>query len=319
MKINIGIVGYGNLGKAVEQIVLSRNDCNLVAIFSRRLVKSQYNTTIENYENLSFYKNKIDIMLLCGGSFNDLEKQSRETLLYFDCINTFDNHTKIASEYKQLNSLAKKAKHRLIMSCGWDPGLFSIIRSLFYAYSNNPPSVFWGKGISMGHSDAIRKTYNVFDAIEFTIPNKSAIKLARKGRLNEDEILHFRDCFVVAEKKYHKTIENQIKNIPHYFKGQPTKVTFVSNEELLNLKSKFSHKGEIISNFKTLDGSKCNLNFKLDIESNPSFTATIMVRYIDAIINLKVNNKSGAFTPLDIPVSYLFKSDFHDKIIEKLC
>ena len=319
MKTNIGIIGYGNLGKAVEQILLSRNDCNLVAIFSRRIVKSQFNTTIESYENISFYKEKIDIMMLCGGSFGDLEKQTSDALLYFDCINTFDNHKKLSSEYKRLDKLAKTTKHRLIMSCGWDPGIFSIIRSLFYSVSSIPPSVFWGKGISMGHSDAVRRIENVSDGIEFTIPNTESIKLAKKGMLTGDEVLHFRKCFVVAEKKYHKRVEKQIKNIPDYFKGQPTTVDFVSNIELLKLKSKMSHKGEIISTFSAFDNSKCFLNFKLKVESNPSFTATIMSRYIDAIVNLKNQNKVGAFTPIDIPICYLFKESSHDKIIKEFC
>ena len=319
MKIRIGIVGYGNLGKAVEQIILSRHDCNLVAVFSRRIVKSKFNSNIECYENISYYKDKIDIMLLCGGSFSDLEKQTTDSLLYFDCINTFDNHKKLLGEYERLDKLAKTTNHRLIMSCGWDPGIFSIIRTLFYSISNVPPSVFWGKGISMGHSDAIRKVNHVIDGVEFTIPNKSAVKLAKIGKLSDDEIMHFRECFVVAEKKFHKCIEKNIKNIPDYFKGQPTKVEFVSGSELLKLKSKMMHKGEIISKFSTFDGSKCLLNFKLKIDSNPAFTATIMTKYIDAIINLKTKNNIGAFTPLDIPISYLFKENNHNKILEKFC
>lgn len=319
MKVNIGIIGYGNLGKAVEQIILSRNDLNLVAVFSRRLIKSKFNTLIESYENISLYKDKIDIMLLCGGSFSDIEKQTSDTILYFDCINTFDNHKKLLAEYERLGKLAKTTKHRLIMACGWDPGIFSIIRTMCYAFSNTKPVVFWGKGISMGHSDAIRRTNHVLDAIEFTLPNKSALKLARKGKLSGDEVLHLRECFVVADKKYHKVIEKHIKSIPDYFKGQPTSVNFVSSEELLKLKSKFSHRGEIISYFETIDGSKCSFSFKLKTSSNPSLTATIMTKYIDAILNLKHKNLVGAFSPLDIPISFLFKPENQHNIIEKLC
>ena len=182
MKINIGIVGYGNLGKAVEQIILSRSDLNLVAVFSHRIIKSKFNSLIESYENISLYKDKIDIMMLCGGSFNEIEKQTSDSLLYFDCINTFDNHKKILTEYQRLDLLAKTTNHRLVMSCGWDPGVFSIIRSLFFAISNEKPIVFWGKGISMGHSNAIRKIKNVSDGIEFTIPNQNSVKLARYGK-----------------------------------------------------------------------------------------------------------------------------------------
>lgn len=319
MKINIGIVGYGNLGKATEQLILSKNEYNLVAIFSRRVVKSRFNTLIESYENISLYKNKIDIMLLCGGSFDDLEKQTSDALVYFDSINTFDNHKKIPSEFERLDKLAKTTGHRLIMSCGWDPGLFSIFRSLFFSLSHTKPVVFWGKGISMGHSDAVRKVRNVIDGIEFTIPNSKAQKLAKNNKLTGEEILHFRECFVVADKKYHKTISERIKNIPDYFKGQPTTVEFVKSEELLKLKSKMSHKGEIISHFKGLDGSKNQLTFKLKTTSNPTLTATILTSFIEALINLKNEKKFGAFTPLDIPVSYLFKPEYHTKLLENLC
>ena len=319
MKINVGIVGYGNLGKAVEQIILSRNDLNLVAVFSRRLIKSKFNTLIESYENISLYKDKIDIMMLCGGSFGDLDKQTTDALLYFDCINTFDNHKKLLGEYKRLDNLAKSTKHRLIMACGWDPGVFSIIRAMCYAFSSSKPVVFWGKGISMGHSEAIRQTKNVLDGIEFTVPNKTALKLARLGKLSCEESLHTRDCYVLANKRYHKVIENNIKNIPDYFRGQVVNVNFVSSEELLKLRSKLSHKGEIISNFKTIDGSRCEFNFKLKTSSNPSLTATIMTKYIDAISNLKKLRQNGAFTPMDIPVSFLFKPENYSKIINELC
>ena len=319
MKINIGIIGYGNLGKATEQIILSKHEYNLVAIFSRRVVKSKFNTLIESYENISLYKNKIDVMLLCGGSFDDLEKQTSDALLYFDCINTFDNHKKIPTEFERLDGLAKQTKHRLIMSCGWDPGIFSIIRSLFYSLSHTKPFVFWGKGISMGHSDAVRKVQNVIDGIEFTIPNKNFVKNARNEKISNDEIMHFRKCFVVADKKHHKTISEKIKNIPDYFKGQPTTVEFIDSEELLKLKSKMSHKGEIISNFKNIDNSKNQLIFKLKTSSNPSLTATILTTYIKAITNLKQEKKIGCFTPLDIPVSFLFDKNYYKKLLETLC
>lgn len=319
MKINIGIVGYGNLGKSLEQIILARNDCNLVAIFSRREVKSNYNSTIESYENIMSYKSKIDIMLLCGGSYSDLEKQSSEVLMAFDCINSFDTHKKIANELDRLDKLAKTSNHRLIMACGWDPGIFSNIRAMCYSLSNQTPFVFWGKGISMGHSDAIRKVKHVLDGVEITLPNTLALKQARLGKLNGNECLHFRECYVVADKKYHSFIENSIKNIPDYFKGQPTAVNFVSREKMLKLHSSLSHSGEIISKFKTIHGSKCLLNFKLKTSSNPDFTATIMASYIDAIINLKKYKLCGAFTPLDIPMMFLFKQSTRRKIIESLC
>ena len=319
MKLNIGIVGYGNLGKAIEQVILSNHNYNLVAIFSRRTVKSKFNTLIENYENIILYQDKIDIMLLCGSSFGDLEKQSENVVQYFDCINSFDNHKKLEEELEKLDKIAKDSGHRIIMSCGWDPGLFSNIRALFYAISNEPPSVFWGKGISMGHSAAIRRIPNVLDGIEFTIPNRQAVLKARSGKLSGTEQLHFRECFVVADKRYHKTICKKIKNIPDYFKGQTTNVNFVDSAELFKLKSKMSHKGEVIANFKTIHGSKCYLNLKLKTASNPNLTASIMARYICAIKNLKRENKIGAFTCLDIPFIDLFDHEKRKNIIKRLC
>lgn len=319
MKINIGIIGYGNLGKAVEQTILSRNDCNLVAIFSRRTIKSKFNTIVDSLENLAQYVGKIDIMLLCGGSFGDLEKQTTDAILNFDCINTFDNHKKIVSELDRLNILARQSKHILIMSSGWDPGIFSCVRAMCYSLSKTKPDVFWGKGISMGHSEAIRKTDHVYDGLEFTIPNTLAMKLAKQGKLNENECFHFRQCYVVADKKFHKTITERILNIPDYFKGQPTKIDFISQSELINLRSKLSHKGEIISKFETVHGSKCLIDFKLKMDSNPNLTATIMSSFIDAVINLREKNYFGAFSPLDIPAIFLFKKGMRKKIIETLC
>ncbi len=319
MSINVGIIGYGNLGKALEQVLLSRNDCNLIAIFSRRVVKSSFNTLIESYENIALYRDKIDIMMLCGGSFGDLETQTSDALLYFDCVNSYDNHKLLGLELQKLDKLAKASQHRLIMSCGWDPGLFSTLRCLIFAISNTKPYVFWGKGISMGHSEAIRKVPNVIDAIQFTIPNRKAIHLAKLGTLPDNEFKHFRECFVVANKQHQKKIEKQIKNIPNYFKGQATSVSFISQEQLLKLRCKMAHQGEIISKFKTIHGSNCQLNFKLKMDSNPNLTATIMSCYINAIINLKENKKTGAFTPLDIPPIYHFKSESRNKIIDALC
>lgn len=319
MSINVGIIGYGNLGKALEQVILSKNNCRLVAIFSRRLVKSQFNTLIESYENISLYKNKIDLMFLCGGSSSDVDEQTRNTLLNFDCINSFDTHKKIASELEILDKIAKNSNHRLIMSCGWDPGLFSNIRATLLSLAGKKPDVFWGKGISMGHSEVIRKINNVQDAVQFTIPNKEAIKLAKQSRLIGDESLHFRECFVVADKNHHKKIERQIKNIPNYFKDQQTRVNFVTREKLLTLRNKLTHQGQVISKFNTIHGTNCYFYLKLKMDSNPNLTATILASYINAIINLKEKKISGAFTPLDIPTIYHFKPSSRMKIIKNIC
>lgn len=319
MKINVGIVGYGNLGKSVEQIVLSQQNLNLVAIFSRRLIKSKYNTKVEFYDEFKSYKNKIDIMLLCGGSKSDLEFQTPEVFEYFDVINTFDTHAKIFNEYKKLNALSQKTNHRAIICCGWDPGIFSIIRGLFLAISKQNSYTFWGKGVSMGHSDAIRRVPFVDDGVQFTVPILSAIKKARSGTLEKDEPMHERICFVSANQIYHKQIETDIKNIPNYFKGQPTKVNFVPAIKVMKLKSNMRHKGFIINNFKTKSGTNCKMEFSVSMKSNPDFTASIMVAYINAVINLKQSNTIGAFTNLDIPISFLFEKREFESLLKTIC
>jgi len=319
MKLNIGIIGYGNLGKSVEQTILSKNEYNLIAIFSRRTIKSRFNTVIEPVENIPKYKSAIDIMILCGGSKNDISNQTAEALKYFDCINAFDTHSKIYSELNKLNNLAKKTNHRLIMCTGWDPGVFSVIRSYIYAISKTKPITFWGKGISMGHSDAIRQVAGVKDAVQFTIPNPNAIRLVKKNMIDSNLPLHFRDCYVVCDRQKQKQIERSIRDMPNYFKGQPTSVTYVSHNTLLSLKKKMRHKGQIISTFKTIQGSKITAEFKLSMESNSNLTASIMCAYLKAICNLKQSKTTGAFTCLDIPISMLFFKEELQKIITELC
>ena len=313
MKIRIGIVGYGNLGKAVECEVLKNSNYKLVAIFSRRLVASAFGTTVEPYENYVNYKNKIDVMLLCGGSKNDLEPQTQDIAQHFDCINTFDTHAKITKHLQNIDNIAKESRHLAIISCGWDPGLFSIIRAMFFKFSNQAPLTFWGKGISMGHSDAIRQIHEVDDGVQFTIPNPEALKLAKKNQLTTQTPKHFRECFVVTSSKNKSQIENSIKNIPNYFLGQPTTVNFVTPQELFKLKSKMSHKGHIIAN--SFDG--ISLEFKVKMKSNPIFTARVMTAYVQAITNLKQREYFGAFTPLDVPISYLFND--RQEFIKNFC
>ncbi len=317
MKTRIGIVGYGNLGKAAEQEILKNHQLKLVAIFSRRNIKSKFNTIIEPIENYTQYKNKIDIILLCGSSKSDIFEQSNIFANHFDTINTFDTHQKIKDLQSSVNKVCKTSNTRCIMCCGWDPGLFSVIRGLFLAISNNKPLTFWGKGISMGHSDAIRTVNNVIDGVEFTIPNNEAKKLALAGKNIENLNLHYRDCYVLAEKNHNKIIKD-IKNIPNYFKGQPTNITFVSDEKLLKLKNNLSHKGSVISAFD-ISGHKNKLSMSVEMHSNPAFTARIMITYINAIINLKKDKKSGAFTPLDIPITYLFKSGNNENLLSTIC
>ena len=317
MKIRIGIVGYGNLGKAVEEELLKNSRFKLVAIFSRRTVISKFETPIEPYQNFKLFNNKIDVMLLCGGSLQDLEPQTEQITEYFDCINSFDNHLKISNHLETINQIATKSRHHAIVSCGWDPGLFSNMRALFYKILSAEPHTFWGKGISMGHSDAIRQIEGVDDGVQFTIPNKEAIKLVKHNKFDTQIPKHFRECFVFTTNGNKSEIENNIKLLPNYFKGQPTTVEFVSQDRLLKLKSKIFHSGEVVGVGTALNSSKFVLNFKAKMSSNPIFTAKIMVAYIDAILKLKQTKSYGAFTVLDIPISYLFPDQ--KQLINKFC
>lgn len=316
MKINVGIVGYGNLGRAIEKEILKNKNFNLVAIFSRRVVSSNFNSLVEPYENHILYKHKIDIMFLCGGSLSDIESQAPEITKHFNTINSFDTHSKIKQLQETLNKIATKTNHISIISCGWDPGIFSNIRALMYAVSGETPITFWGKGISMGHSDAIRRVNGVDDGVQFTVPNKQAIALAKKGILSNDVPLHFRECFIVSHDTNKSAIEKNIKNIPNYFKNQPTTVAFVNVEQLLKLKKKLYHKGEIICSFGT--EFKSRFEFKVQMQSNPNFTAKIMLCYAKAVINLKKRKINGGFTPLDIPFNFLFL-DNEKNTLNRLC
>lgn len=318
MKVNVGIVGYGNLGKSVEKEILKNKEFKLVAIFSRRTVTSPFSTPVCTYDEYKNFKNKIDVMLLCGGSKSDIEEQAPEICKYFDTINTFDTHSKIALLKTNLNQIAKANNKRSIISVGWDPGLFSIIRSIFFAFSGKMPTTFWGKGMSLGHSDAIRRVNGVEDGVQFTVPCSEAITLAKRGKDLTSISLHSRDCYVVAEKN-HKNIENQIKNIPNYFLGQPTNVTFVSRDTLNRLKRDFSHKGLIISRNFSAGKPEISMDFSVKMKSNPDFTAKIMCAYIHAVVNLKQENKTGSFTALDIPISYLFSPSNKDNLLSSLC
>lgn len=318
-KINIGIVGYGNLGKSVEKTIISSKNMNLVAIFSRREINSPFATKTEAYHKFKEYIGKIDVMLLCGGSKSDLEIQTPEVAEYFDVINTFDTHAKISKELKTLDAIAKKHKRRVLISCGWDPGLFSVMRALFLAIGKCQPITFWGRGISMGHSDAIRRVANVKDGVQFTIPNAKAMRLARLGHLPTDMPLHFRECFVCCESSSEKRVEKEIKDIPNYFKGQPTTIDFVDEKTIKKLKKKMGHKGEIIGSFTTACGTKCSMNFSVKMASNPDFTAAIMCAYVNAIVSLKERGQTGAFTNLDIAPNDLFVQREKRMLLEKFC
>lgn len=302
-KIKIGIVGYGGLGHAVEQEAQNRGDVKLVAIFSRREVESPFGTAVLKPEKISEFKNKIDVLILCGGSQNDMLIDAPRYLKEFNIINTFDTHKLVPREYEKLNKIAVANEKTGLICAGWDPGLFSVLRAMLAPISDDTPVCFYGKGISLGHSQAVKRINCVKDAISFTFPDKNALKNAKSG-VKGVKSASIRKVFVVADENY-DAITNQILNMPNYFKGEKTEVTFVSEKELARLKTA-AHCGEIVS-VKKEAGYKHFFNFKLKTTSNARLTAKIVLAYAAVFDRLEKRFGNRVITPLHIPPIMLLR------------
>lgn len=317
-KIKIGICGYGNLGKGVELALNNNEDMELVAIFTRRSpqdIKTIYkNTKIYSIDEVNKYKDKIDVMIMCGGSKTDLPIQSVEFSKNFNIIDSFDNHEEIPTHFNEINKLAKQNNKLALISCGWDPGLFSLMRVLFEAILPNGINyVFYGKGLSQGHSDAIRTIKGVKKAVQYTVPYTDSIEKVRKGtmpRFKSIKEMMWRDCYVVLEEKADKDkILKEIKQMPNYFAPYNTKVHFISEEEFDQNHTNMSHGGFVLRNGKTNQNNHI-IEFSLNLDSNPEFTASVLVAYARAIYKLKNQGKVGALTVLDIPFGYLLNKNY---------
>ena len=295
-KIRVAIVGYGNLGKAMENLLLKQSDYNLIGIFSRRKIKSKFNTPCYDMLAINNFKSKVDIMILCGGSDSDLLKQTPEILQNFNVINTFDTHKLIKQEKKKLDIIAKENQHYAIICCGWDPGLFSQIRILFDAISRQNSFTFWGKGVSMGHSNAVKKVLNVENAVAYTIPNEKSLK--------KQQPTHFRKLFVVAKSEYKKQIKNDILSNKNYFSDYPVTIKFISKKCFEKHHRLRPHAGKIVNHFN-IDNFKNSLNFDVKMQDNASFTAAIVIAYLKTFEKLKENFGFGTYTLPEIPISYL--------------
>lgn len=311
--IKVGILGYGNLGKGVELALIQNTDMELVAIFTRRnpdTIKTFTNAKVISVEEIEKWKDKIDIMILCGGSKTDLPVQGPKYAKLFNTIDSFDTHANIPEYFEQVDKSAKEGGNVSIISVGWDPGLFSLNR----LYSESVLSAgntytFWGRGVSQGHSDAIRRIKGVKNAIQYTIPKEEAINSVKNGNnptlTTKDK--HLRECFVVLEDGIDKDkVEKEIKEMPNYFFDYDTIVHFVSDEEFLKKHTKMSHGGFIIrSGYTGIDNNKQIIEYSLKLESNPEFTASILTAYARAAYKLSKENIVGAKTVFDIPVSKL--------------
>ncbi len=316
--IKVGIVGYGNLGKGVNLAVDSAPDLELVGIFTRRnpeTVKPLTDVKVYSFDDMKNFKGVIDVMIVCGGSATDLPEMTGKILKDFNTVDSFDTHAKIPEYFQKLDAIAKESGKIGAISIGWDPGLFSIARMLFGAVlPNGNDYTFWGKGVSQGHSDAIRRIKGVKNAIQYTVPIESALDSVRKGENPDLKTCdkHLRECFVVVEEGADKErIEKEIKEMPNYFKDYNVVVNFISEEELQEKHSKLFHGGFVLRSGKTEQDTNHILELSLKLDSNPQFTGSVLTAYARAVAKLNKEGKSGAVTVYDVPLKYLSeKSEF---------
>lgn len=310
--IKVGIVGYGNLGRGVTLAVNAANDMECVGIFTRRNpkdLKPAVDFPVYSVDKLEDFIGKIDVLLLCGGSATDLPENTVKMLKNFNTVDSFDTHAKIPEYYNKLEKVAKESRTLAAISIGWDPGVFSIARMLFGAIlPNGNDYTFWGKGVSQGHSDAIRRIDGVKNAIQYTIPKEEALNAVRSG---ENPTLttrqkHLRECFVAVEEGADKSvIEKAIKQMPNYFADYDTIVNFVSEEEVKKMQQKLSHGGFVFRSGNTTEENAHLLELSLKLDSNPEFTGSVLTAYGRAVARLSKEGKTGVVTVFDVPIKYL--------------
>ncbi len=313
MSIKIGILGYGNLGRGVEQAVLRCDDMELTAVYTRRdpeSVKTVSGVKVLSTEALDAGTADIDVLIICGGSATDLPKMTPKYAAIYNVIDSFDTHANIPTHFANVDEASKSAGKIGIISCGWDPGMFSINR--LYSESVLPGGkayTFWGKGVSQGHSDAIRRIDGVKDARQYTVPVDAALEAVRAGKNPEltTREKHTRLCYVVAEEGADKArIENEIKTMPNYFSDYDTTVNFISEEEMQRDHSGLPHGGSVIYSGDSGDGTnKHVIEYKLTLDSNPEFTGSVLTAYARAAYRMNKDGISGAKTVFDIAPALL--------------
>ncbi len=307
--MKIAIYGYGNLGRGVESAVKYHTDMELTAVFTRRApesVKTVSGTPVYHSDSIYDFAGKIDVLILCGGSATDLPVMTPKLAESFNVIDSFDTHAKIPEHFAAVDKAARESHHTALISAGWDPGLFSIAR--LYSSSVLPCGkdyTFWGRGISQGHSDAIRRIEGVLDARQYTVPIEAALSAVRRGDAPEliTREKHLRECYVVAKEGADKErIEHEIKSMPNYFADYDTTVTFISLDELKEKHYGMPHGGSVIRSGRTgFDGENSHaIEFSLKLDSNPEFTASVIVAYARAIGRLSERGCVGCKTVFDI-------------------
>jgi diaminopimelate dehydrogenase len=309
-KFTVGIVGYGNLGRGVEAAISQNPDMSLEAIFTRRNPESvQAGTPMVSITDIEKYKGKIDVMILCGGSAKDLPEQGPEIAKLFHTVDSFDTHALIPEYFEKVDAAAKSGGNISVISTGWDPGLFSLNRLLGEAVlPEGKDYTFWGKGVSQGHSDAIRRVQGVRNGIQYTIPHEAAVERVRSGSNPElsTKEKHLRECYVVLEDGANgEAVADEIRNMPNYFADYETVVHFVSEEVLRAEHAAMPHGGNVIRSGKTGAGNTQLVEFSIKLDSNPEFTASVLVAYARAAFRMAQAGQAGAQTVFDVPYGLL--------------
>ncbi|WP_336824983.1 diaminopimelate dehydrogenase [Sporosarcina sp. USHLN248] len=307
-KIKIGIVGYGNLGRGVESAIAQNDDLTIVGVFTRRapdqLQLLNTDIPIIPYDDILQYKEKVDVLILCGGSKDDLPKQGPNLAAHFNTVDSFDTHAKIPEYFEAVDASAMPNGKTAVISVGWDPGLFSLNRLFGEAIlPEGATYTFWGKGLSQGHSDAVRRIEGVKGAVQYTIPVEEAVDKVRSGKLPEltTREKHTRECYVVLEEgAVAKTVEQAIKTMPDYFADYDTTVHFITEDELSRNHSAMPHGGFVIRSGKTGESNNQVMEYSLKLESNPEFTSSVLVAYARAAYRLNERGDTGAKTVFDI-------------------
>ena len=313
--IRIGILGYGNLGRGIECAIAQNSDMELAGVFTRRnpadVKTAGSDTKVYSINDAIKMKDEIDVMILCGGSATDLPVQTPEYAKYFNVIDSFDTHARIPEHFNNVDNAAKETGHIGIISVGWDPGMFSLNRLYANAIlSDGADYTFWGKGVSQGHSDAIRRIDGVKDAKQYTVPVPEALEAVRNGENPQltTRQKHTRECYVVAEEGADKArIEEEIKSMPNYLSEYDTTVYFITEEELQRDHSGIPHGGFVIRCGKTGVNKENNhiIEYSLKLDSNPEFTASVLIAYARAAYRLNKEGQTGCKTVFDIPPAYL--------------
>ncbi len=311
--VKIGILGYGNLGKGVEAAIKKNSDMELAAVYTRRdpatLTINTEGVPVKSTADLDTGKEDIDVLVICGGSATDLPAMTPKYAALYNVIDSFDTHANVPIHFANVDKASKAAGKVGVISCGWDPGMFSLNR--VYAHSVLPDGkdyTFWGKGVSQGHSDAVRRIEGVLDARQYTVPVPAALEAVRNGENPElsTRQKHTRECFVVAEEGADLArIENEIKTMPNYFSDYDTTVTFITAEEMKANHSGLPHGGSVIYSGESSDGTKHVIEYSLKLDSNPEFTGSVLIAYARAAARLNAEGVSGAKTVFDIAPAYL--------------